>query len=512
MPQVEVIKPIQKLVPAKLRVCAYARVSTDSEDQFNSFASQVQYYTRYIESHADWELVDIYADRGITGTDAKKRDEFLRMMEDCRNRKIDQVLVKSLSRFARNTADCIAAIRELRQLGIAVIFEKEHINTRLMANEMLISMMSAFAQEESVSIAKNLRKGILMRMSSGNFRLSNLPYGYDHYENGQLSVQDEEAKAVRWIYDRYLSGYGVNQIARELPYQLPAEARIHGSKNGILYILSNERYMGDELLRKSFTSDTVPFRKIMNRGQQDQYYIRHSHEPVVEPEKFHAVQKLLKERREQFGCGEPRNTYLLTGKLICKSCGAPLYRRVTSRGICWICKNHVYQPERCSEKGYSEASILRSARCLYRKLRTYRKELLEWYLQTLSKIESHDRACRPQVVELYQTINEILVQSHTLQRLYASGCIDSGFFISRKNELERQLADNKARMREVKETLCSDVIRQTRQMLGVLEQDATPSDEVVWRQLITEAIVGEGKISFRMLNGLELMEPIEEEG
>ena len=155
---------------------------------------------------------------------------------------------------------------------------------------------------------------------------------------------------------------------------------------------------------------------------------------------------------------------------------------------------------------------MRSARCLYRKLRTYRKELLEWYLQTLSKIESHDRACRPQVVELYQTINEILVQSHTLQRLYASRCIDSGFFISRKNELERQLADNKARMREVKETLCSDVIRQTRQMLGVLEQDATPSDEVVWRQLITEAIVGEGKISFRMLNGLELMEPIEEEG
>ena len=244
MPQVEVIKPIRQHVPAKLRVCAYARVSTDSADQLNSFASQVQYYTNYIESRADWELVDIYADRGITGTDAHKRDEFLRMMEDCRKRKIDQILVKSLSRFARNTADCIAAIRELRQLGVTVIFEKERINTRLMANEMLISMMSAFAQEESVSIAKNLRKGILMRMNSGNFRLSNLPYGYDHYENGRLSVQNGEAKAIRWIYDRYLSGYGVNQIARELPCQLPAEARIRGSKNGILYILSNERYMG----------------------------------------------------------------------------------------------------------------------------------------------------------------------------------------------------------------------------------------------------------------------------
>ena len=155
---------------------------------------------------------------------------------------------------------------------------------------------------------------------------------------------------------------------------------------------------------------------------------------------------------------------------------------------------------------------MRTARCLCHKLRTYRKELLEWYLQTLLKIESHDRACRPRVIELYQTINDILVQSHTLQRLYVSGCIDSGFFIGRKNELERQLADNKARMREVKETLCSDAIRQTRQMLDVLEQDAAPSDEVIWQQLITKAIVGEGKISFRMLNGLELMGPIEEEG
>lgn len=512
MPQVEVIKPIQKHVTEKLRVCAYARVSTDSADQLNSFASQVQYYTNYIESRSDWELVDIYADRGITGTDAHKRDEFQRMMDDCRNRKIDQILVKSLSRFARNTADCIAAIRELRQLGVTVIFEKERINTRLMANEMLISMMSAFAQEESVSIAKNLRKGILMRMDSGNFRLSNLPYGYNHYENGRLSICDKEAEVIRWVYDSYLSGYGVNQIARRLPDQLPTAARIHGSKNGILYILNNERYMGDELLRKSFTSDTIPFRKIMNHGQQDQVYIQHSHEPIVEAGKFHAVQKLLAERREQFGCGEPRKTYLLTGKLSCKSCGAPLYRRVTGKGICWICKNHVYQSERCTEKGYSEAAILQRARCLCRKLRTYRKELLEWYLQTLLKIEFHDRACQPQVLELYQTINEILIQSHTLQRLYASGCIDSGFFISRKNELDHQLDENKARMRAAKETPCSDIIRQTRKMMDTLEQGPMPTDEVVWRQLIVKATVGEGSISFRMLNGLEFTSPIEEEG
>ena len=250
----------------------------------------------------------------------------------------------------------------------------------------------------------------------------------------------------------------------------------------------------------------------MNCGQQDQVYIRHSHEPIIEAEKFHAVQTLLAERRGQFGCEEPRKTYLFTGKLICKSCSAPLYRRVTGKGICWICKNHVYHPERCTEKGYSEAAVLQGARCLCRKLRTYSKELLQWYLQTLLKIESHDRACRPQVQDLYQTINDILIQSHTLQRLYASGCIDSGFFISRKNELDHQLTENKARLHEAKATLCGDIIRQTRIMMDALEQDATPTDEVIWGQLIAKATVGEGRISFSMLNGLELTSPLEEEG
>ena len=195
-------------------------------------------------------------------------------------------------------------------------------------------------------------------------------------------------------------------------------------------------------------------------------------------------------------------------KLICKSCGAPLYRRVTGKGICWICKNHVYHFERCTEKGYSETAVLQEARCLCRKLRTYSKELLQWYLQTLLKIESHDRACRPQVQDLYQTINDILIQSHTLQRLYASGCIDSGFFISRKNELDHQLADNKARLHEAKATLCGDIIRQTRIMMDALGQDATPTDEVIWGQLIVKATVGEGRISFSMLNGLELTSPL----
>ena len=167
MPEIRVIEPIIFAPAEKLRVCAYARVSSDSTDQRNSFASQVNYYTKYIQAHEGWTFVDIYADQGITGTSALKRDEFLRLMRDCRQGKIDRILVKSVSRFARNAQDCIEAVRELRQLGVTVYFEKEHINTANMSNEMFLSMMSAFAQEESISISKNMRKGAVMRMKNG---------------------------------------------------------------------------------------------------------------------------------------------------------------------------------------------------------------------------------------------------------------------------------------------------------------------------------------------------------
>ena len=169
-------------------MAAYARVSSDSADQRNSFSAQVKYYTQFIQAHEDWQFVDIYADQGITGTRVDKREEFLRLMRDCRAGKIDRILVKSVSRFARNAQDCIKTVRELKDLGVTVAFEKERINTAVMSNEMFLSMMSAFAQEESISISKNMRKGAVMRMQNGTFRLSQIPYGYRCDQNGKLII------------------------------------------------------------------------------------------------------------------------------------------------------------------------------------------------------------------------------------------------------------------------------------------------------------------------------------
>lgn len=214
MPQVQIIEPTIKPQEQKIRVCAYARVSSDSDDQLNSFSAQVEYFTQLIQSHSDWEFVDIYADEGITGTRADKRNDFQRLMRDCQSGRIDCILVKSVSRFARNSTDCIKAVRELQALGISVIFEKEQINTGALTNEMFLSMMSAFAQEEAISISQNMRRGAVMRMKNGTFRLSQIPYGYRYDEHGVLTIQSEEAETVRWIYSSFLSGVGIQTIAQ----------------------------------------------------------------------------------------------------------------------------------------------------------------------------------------------------------------------------------------------------------------------------------------------------------
>lgn len=359
MPEIRVIEPIIFAPAEKLRVCAYARVSSDSTDQRNSFASQVNYYTKYIQAHEGWTFVDIYADQGITGTSALKRDEFLRLMRDCRQGKIDRILVKSVSRFARNAQDCIEAVRELRQLGVTVYFEKEHINTANMSNEMFLSMMSAFAQEESISISKNMRKGAVMRMKNGTFRLSQAPYGYYLDEKGILIVQQEESKIVQRIFGNFLSGMGIQEIAAEL--QKEHIPKLNGepiwSYTGILYILTNERYIGDELFQKRYTTDTLPFQKKINRGQKKQYYAEDTHDPIISREVFRKAQELLKRKSERHG-HQNNGQYTFTSLIVCDECGTNFCRRIAkNQRVLWTCRKHFKGKHLCSMESLNETEI-----------------------------------------------------------------------------------------------------------------------------------------------------------
>lgn len=242
MLQVQVIQPIQQQ-PKRLRVAAYARVSSDSEDQLNSLSVQVDYYTNLIQENPNWDFAGIYADEGITGTSTKHREQFNRLMDDCRAGLIDRVLVKSASRFARNTADALASVREMKSLGVTVVFEKEGFDTETANGEMILSMICSVAQEESLSISKNMKWGIRKRMQSGTYVTASTPFGY-RQENRKLIPYEPEALVVRFIYAQYLAGESVARITKLLNSQYPKEAGAW-NPSAVQSILTNEKYRGD---------------------------------------------------------------------------------------------------------------------------------------------------------------------------------------------------------------------------------------------------------------------------
>lgn len=249
MPQVQRIDPIV-LPSEKETVAAYCRVSTNSEDQANSYNTQIAYYTKRISENPDWELVDIYADRGISGTSMAKRDEFNRMLADCREGKIKRVLVKSVSRFARNTTELLQTTRELKDLGVVVVFEEQGYDTSQVLGEMQLAMYAMAAQEESYSISKNMIWSYQKRMQNGTFLGTRAPYGYELID-GNLIIIPAEADVVRRIYELYLSGTGLNQIVFLLNREgVPAKGIDYWTYSAVRYVLSNERYIGNALLQK----------------------------------------------------------------------------------------------------------------------------------------------------------------------------------------------------------------------------------------------------------------------
>lgn len=328
------------LVKRQLRVAAYCRVSTDDEEQLTSYEAQQSDYTDKIMTNPDWTMAGLFADEGITGTSTRKRPEFLRMIRQCRQKKIDIVLTKSISRFARNTVDCLNYIRVLRELGIAVIFEKENINTLEADSEMLITILGAFAQAESESISANVRWGKRQAMRDGKAIIQYKKlYAYQRGADGKPEIIPEEAEVVRRIYDQYLAGASLPMIkaALEAEHILNAAGNEVWSLNVIRGILSNEKYCGDVLLQKSYISDCISKKTIRNTGQLPMYLLENHHEGIVDRQTFNAVQAELARRkaakspsRKNAPTGRTSYTskYALSERLVCGECGT-LYRRCT---------------------------------------------------------------------------------------------------------------------------------------------------------------------------------------
>ena len=509
-PRITVIDPI---IPekAKLRVAAYARVSSDSADQLNSYLAQVDYYTRHIGENPDWELADIYADEGISGLDARKRDEFNRMLADCRAGKIDRILVKSVSRFARNTRDTLRFMRELLRLGITIQFEKENIDTGRLSTEQVAAIYAAFAQMESTNHSGTMRTSVRMRMEQGIFTPSSMPYGY-RLNGLEPEIVPKEAEVVRHIFSSALRGYGRKNIAQELN-DLGVE-RSHGRKvwrhTTIHYILTNSFYTGDSVWHKTCATDTVPFQQVKNRGQKLKYHVEDDHPAIISREDFHRVQELIAQRREQYYDGAAPSQSPYVGKIYCGQCESKFRRKVCGGKAYWDCYRHNSGKDRCPSHQISEEALTAALLRLHNKLALHEQEILQPLLEQLRELRERELRSNSKLSDIDKEIANISGQNLVLIRLKSKGCIDPALALSQADEMNRKLRDLRRLRRKVMAAADGDaLIQPTEAMMDYLEtaQWQTEATPELFESLVERiTVISAEEVKFRLLNGLELTE------
>ena len=388
------------------KVAAYARVSTEKDEQQNSYDAQIEYYTRYIKSNPEWIFVGIYSDEGITGTNTKRRDGFNKMIEDALDGKIDLIITKSVSRFARNTVDSLTTVRKLKDKGVEVYFEKENIYTLDSKGELLITIMSSLAQEESRSISENTTWGQRKRFADGIMSL-----GYSHFlgykkgaNPGDMEIVEEEAVIVRRIYDEFLAGKSPGMIARELTEDgIPTPAnKTKWYTSTVISILHNEKYRGDAKLQKCFTTSFLDHKMQKNTGQLPIFYVSENHPAIIRPEVFEMVQEEFR-RREAAG-GRAQCVSVFSGRIVCGDCGGFYGRKKWHSGTAyeswhWHCNNKFQKREHCQTPTLKEESLENCFIKAFNRLIARKDKIAANYAECLDAI-TDDRALKDRENEI----------------------------------------------------------------------------------------------------------------
>ena len=508
-----------------LRVAAYCRVSTDDEEQKTSYEAQIGYYTEKINQNPEWQMAGIFADEGISGTQAKKRPEFLKMIRLCRQRKIDIILTKSLSRFARNTVDSLGYIRELRALGIAVISEKENINTLTAESEMLITIMSCFAQAESESISKNVSWGVRQSFKNGNVPMQYARLlGYRKGHDGNAEIIPEEAEVVKEIYRCYLDGMSMNLIADRLnekglttkggssPYR----------KTVVQRILTNEKYTGDALLQKTYVTDCITKKTRKNNGELPMYLVKNHHEPIISRSDFNRVQeemarrsakRTIADKLTKTGQGKYSAKYALSELLICGECGEH-YRRVTwtAKGfkeIKWRCVSRIqYGKKKChSSPTVDEQALHRAIVSAVNEFCTVKddvaKTLHESIIEVLDPNQNGSvQAAQQRIDELARNMDE-LIKLATVPDTAENAMSDIAKFSEEMKMLREFIETEKAKQTEVQHG--SNELSNVLQRLEKENFTLTEYDDIVTRQLIEQITVDiKNTITVRFKGGFEM--------
>ena len=515
-----------KAVQRQLRVAAYCRVSTDNEEQLTSYEAQQIYYTDKIMTNKNWTMAGIFADEGITGTSAQKRPEFLKMIRQCRQKKIDIILTKSISRFARNTVDSLKYIRALKELGVAVIFEKEGINTLETDSEILLTMLSAFAQAESENISANVIWGIRQAMREGKVRIQYKKlYGFKRGEDGRPEIVPEQAVVVRSIYDQYLAGASYNIIKKRLEAEhiLNVSGKPEWSLSVIRSILTNEKYYGDVLLQKTFTKDCISKRIVRNTGQLPMYLVTNNHQGIIDRQTFDAVQvemarrgacKSPSRKNAPTGLSTYKSRYALSERLVCGECGT-LYRRCTwsKRGkkkVVWRCVSRLdYGTKYCHksptlEEGSLQRTILAAISSVMSQKETIISRITGAMEQTLAPIPGETMSLseiEQRLAEIDEEVRRVVAQTAeqglSICADYMKALTDECAELKKqRSRIQEQRTNNSALMKRVDDV--ASTLRQTSPKI-------TEWDESLIRQLVdTVKVVSAEKIIVYLQGGTQV--------
>lgn len=441
----------------KTRVAAYCRVSTASDEQLISLDAQKLHYESYIQSNEDWEYAGLYYDEGITGNKAEVRDGLQAMLRDCEEGKIDLIITKSISRFSRNTTDCLEMVRKLVEMGIFIFFEKEKINTGSMESELMLSILSSLAESESVSISENEKWSIRKRYQNGTFIISYPPYGYANV-NGEMVIVPGEAEVVKRIFADCLAGIGTYTIAKKLNAE-NVPTRKNGKWHGgtVNGILTNEKYTGDVLFQKTYTDGN--FNRHTNYGEVDQFFCQNHHEAIISYEDFEKTQAVLAQRAAEKGNGtntsKYQNRYTLSGKIVCGECGTTFKRRThykpSGNYIAWTCGQHIENKHVCSMLYVEEAAIHDAFVNMINKLVFGHQKILKPLMESLKGTD--DKGKLMQIQEIERKIEDSAMQKQTLANLAAQGILEPAIY----TEECAELAVQEERLLTEKKNLISDI-------------------------------------------------------
>lgn len=502
----------QPAVVKKLRVAAYCRVSTENEDQKESLEAQREHYESWIRMHDDWECAGVFYDFGISGTKADAREGLQALLYACRTGSVDYVLTKSISRFSRNTSDCLSLVRELLSYNIPIYFEKENIDTGSMESELILSVLSSMAQSESESISKNVKWSVKKRMEEGTFVFGYLPYGYTKDADGKMVIDPDEGEIVKLIFDLALNGMGTYKIAQLLDRRnVPTRKGGKWSGSTVKGILVNEKYYGAAAFQKTYTDSN--FRRHNNHGEVDSFIAEDHHEAIISKEVFDRVQVMIQKHIDEHGIvkdmGKYHNKYPFSGIIICGECDGKFKRQTQSGGIAWACSTHLYNKDACSMMFIKDEAIKAAFVTMMNKLIFGCKQVLVPYYDALRLVDTDESL--QGILDLKNELQRNSDRKNDLRKLRVKGFLDAAMYNQELRRVEMESEEIRAKMKCIDRAGENGDIKETKKLLRFAESAEMPtefSDELFTEYVDSIIVHTRTCIGFKLRCGLTLKEEV----